>query len=331
MARVLPATTYRPFQDDPPAFAVMEIQPVFGGVPGGAGRALICELEDGDAMPLELDAAAAEPGAMIPALAPDDQHALQKVLADAVAGREPDRQTSVGDLRVRLYRVPSPDLARRIRRTLEDVPMRTLYAVPEGATVAVFPLSDPALQFQPIHRALRGIPTFKPETFLTIVRDYAFIYDLEAALTTPMGLDAARELLASLSTGYHAVLLVLPEGRGKLLRFRRSMALSTYPAVPRNPTLRSLDLALLEALVLKTVLGIQQPERADHPNVSTVESLESLVAAVQEGQFQAGFALNPPPMWELRAVIEAAQQLPPRTVRVSPSPPMGLLAPISGA
>lgn len=307
----------------------MELQPVFGGVPGAVGRALVCELEDGEALPLEAQAPAPQDGALVPALAPDDQLALKNLLADVVQNRKADREIAVGDLRIRLFRVTLPDHIRRIRRTLEDVPLRTLHAAPDGATVAVFPLSDAALQFEPVHRAIRHVPTFKAETFLTIVREYALVYDLEASLTTPVGRNAARELLASMSAGHHAVLLVLPDGRGKLLRFRRTMSLSTYPAVPRNPTLRSLDLALLDSLVLKTVLGIQEPDRVDHAQVHTADSLEALVEKVQSGEYQAGFALNPPPLWELRAVIEAAQQLPPRTVRVSPIPPMGLLAPLT--
>jgi hypothetical protein len=46
---------------------------------------------------------------------------------------------------------------------------------------------------------------------------------------------------------------------------------------------------------------------------------------VLAGTFQAGFALNPPPLWEVRAVMEAAQTLPPKTLRVAPAPPAGLL------
>lgn len=328
MARVLPLTRFPPFGNHPSAFGVMEIQPVWGGVPGPSGRALLCEMEDGEALSLEQDAPAPDPRAPIAALAPDDHHSLRKLLEEIVAGHVADRETSVGDLRIRLYRIGAFNTAGRIRRALEEVPLRPLQRVIEGIPVAVFPLSDPALQFAPIHRAIRGVETFKPETFLTIVRGYARIYDLEVSLLAPGGVDAARELLGTMSTGHHAVLFVLKDGQAKLLRFKRTLSLSGYPAVPRNPTLRSLDLALLEALVLKTVLGIQKPEKAEHPNVFVVDSIEETVRAVNEGKFQAGFVLNPPPVWELRAVIEAAQQLPPRTLKLSPVPPAGLMEPL---
>ncbi len=53
--------------------------------------------------------------------------------------------------------------------------------------------------------------------------------------------------------------------------------------------------------------------------------MEQLIAQVRSGIFQAGFALNPPPLWELRAVMEAGQRLPYRTLTVEPVPPAGLL------
>ena len=56
-----------------------------------------------------------------------------------------------------------------------------------------------------------------------------------------------------------------------------------------------------------------------------VQGLDTLVRDVQSGKFQVGFALNPPPLWEVRAVMEAAQSLPSKTLWVEPAPPAGLL------
>ena len=103
------------------------------------------------------------------------------------------------------------------------------------------------------------------------------------------------------------------------------MDLAHLKGAPRSPTLRSLDLALLNSLVLRTVLGIQEPEAAGHPQVFAVQGMGALVRDVQEGKFQVGFALNPPPLWEVRAVMEAAQSLPAKTFKVDPAPPAGLL------
>ena len=152
---------------------------------------------------------------------------------------------------------------------------------------------------------------------------YARIYDLAGSLDAQEGRAEAAERMATLARGSHAVLLVLPGGRGKILRIRQGLELQSYPAVPRNPTLRSVDLALLDALVLRTVLGLKDPERSEH--AVAVASLHELVSRVDAGELQAGFALHPPPLWEIRAVMEAGQSLPPRCIRVEPLPPQRLL------
>ena len=119
---------------------------------------------------------------------------------------------------------------------------------------AVVPLSDPGLQLEPIHRALKGVDTFKEETFLTLVAAYARVYELDEPLTSPRGLAAARERLATLISGQHAVLLVLPEGRGKILRFRQGDAFRTLIGINRIDVLlldgwKPLYLPLLSASI----------------------------------------------------------------------------------
>lgn len=263
----------------------------------------------------------------IPVLAADDHQVIRTLFQDVIADNFPVWESFVGDQRVRLWRLGTGGVGKRVRAALDEVPLRPHGRVPEGGSflAAVVPLSDPGLRMVPYHRGIRGLPTFSAERFLALVKDYARLYELEVPLGEPEGIDRAREQLATLSAGRHAVLLTLPGGTGHILRFRQGMELDHIPAVPRSPTLRSLDLALLNALVLRTVLGIKDPEAPAHPNVYPVDSLRELVEKVNAGTFQFGFALNPPPVWELRAVMEAAQSLPPRTLRVSPVPPAGLL------
>jgi hypothetical protein len=260
-------------------------------------------------------------------LAADDHGVLRSLLAEASERAGVVWQGVFEGSRVVLRRIEPSAISKRIQAVLDEAPLRPLAALDERhpALAAVVPLSDPGLQLEPIHRALKGVDTFKEETFLTLVTAYARIYELDEPLTSPRGLAAARERLSTLISGHHAVLLVLPEGRGKILRFRQGQDLAHLKGAPRNPTLRSLDLALLTALVLRTVLGITDPEEPGHSQVFPVRELEGLVQGVHSGLYQAGFALNPPPIWEVRAVMEAAATLPPWTMRVAPLPPAGLL------
>lgn len=312
--------------DPEPALWVAEVQAADGSrrpsvrmLLGATAAAELEELED-SARPL--------PGASaIPAIAGDDQRVLRGLITEGAERIPPEWESRVEGYLMRLWRVADPALLRRIQDTLADAPVRALRAVPERGRVlvAVLPLSDPGLQLRPIHRAIQRVPTFREDTFLTLVQGYARVVELDRRLDTAAGRAEATERLAMLSSGYHAVLFVEPGFKGRILRFRQALDLAHIKAVPRNPTLRSLDLALLNSLVLQTVLGIAAPEQPGHNQVFTVGALEELLAQVDRGLFQAGFALNPPPLWEVRAVMEAQQQLPPRTFTIDPPLPQGAL------
>lgn len=316
-------------RDPRPALYVVELHGPAGKLSGPPVRFLLCSLKPDAAQPLEHDAYRPRSWCAEPAvtLAADDHGVLRSLLAEASDRAGVVWQGAFEGSRVVLRRIEPSAISKRIQAVLDEAPLRPLAALDERhpALAAVVPLSDPGLQLEPIHRGLKGMDMFKEETFLTLVTAYARIYELDEPLTSPRGLAAARERLATLITGHHAVLLVLTEGRGKILRFRQGLDLAHLKGAPRNPTLRSLDLALLNALVLRTVLGIQEPEASGHSQVFPVRELETLVQGVNSGLYQAGFALNPPPVWEVRAVMEAEATLPPRTLRVEPLPPAGLL------
>lgn len=316
-------------RDARPALYLLELLPDGPSVRATPVRYLLCGLQKDSAQPLESEPYLPRCAQVEPAvtLAADDHGVLRALLAEASERSVLVWRGAFEGRQLALKRIELPAIAKRLQAALDEAPLRPLSALDERAPslAAIVALSDPGLHFAPVHRGVRGLETFNEDTFLRLVGGYARAYDLGEPLTGTAGLEAARERLATLITGHHAVLLVLPQGRGRILRFRQGLDLAHIRAAPRNPTLRSLDLALLNALVLRTVLGIQEPEAPGHPNVFAVHSLEELVEGVERGTYQVGFGLNPPPVWEVRAVMEASATLPPRTLRVDPMPPAGLL------
>ena len=316
-------------RDARPALYLAEVHNPEGLLGAPPVRFLLCGLAPDAAAPLETEpyrprSAQVEPTVT---LAADDHGVLRGLLAEAAERGSVVWQGTFQGAPMSLRRIEPSPLARRLQSVLDEAPLRPLAELDSRrpSLAAIVPLSDPGLHFEPVHRALQGLGHFQEETFLRLVTAYARVYDLDEPLSTPRGVSLASERLATLVTGHHAVLLVLPEGRGKILRFRQGLDLAHLKGAPRSPTLRSLDLALLNALVLRTVLGIKEPEAPGHPNVFAVQGLDTLVSGVQSGTYQVGFALNPPPLWEVRAVMEAAQTLPSKTLRVEPAPPAGLL------
>jgi hypothetical protein len=316
-------------RDGRPALYLAEMPAQEGPLGAPPVRFLLCALAPDAVEPLESDPYRPRSAQVEPAvtLAADDHGVLRALLAEAaergsVVWRGTFQQSSITLRRIE----PSP-VSKRIQAVLDEAPLRPLAELDERrpSLAAIVPLSDPGLHFEPVHRGIHGLATFQEDTFLRLVAAYARVHELDEPLTSARGVVNARERLATMVRGQHAVLLVLPGGRGKILRFRQGLDLAHLKGAPRSPTLRSLDLALLNSLVLRTVLGIQDPEAPGHSQVFAVRGLEPLVWGVEEGKFQAGFALNPPPLWEVRAVMEAAQTLPSKTLRVEPAPPAGLL------
>ncbi|HEX8825966.1 MAG TPA: DUF1015 domain-containing protein [Archangium sp.] len=316
-------------RDTRPALYLAEVYSSAGRLGGAPVRFLLCGLSPDSAEPLETAPYRPRSAQVEPAitLAADDHGVLRGLLAEAAERSSAVWQGTFEDAPVSLRRIEPSPVSKRILAVLDEAPLRPLAQLDERrpSLAAIVPLSDPGLHFEPVHRAICGLDTFNEDTFLTLVAAYARVYDLEEPLTSPRGVGLANERLATLVRGHHAVLLVLPGGRGKILRFRQGLDLAHLKGAPRNPTLRSLDLALLNTLVLRTVLGIKDPEDPGHPQVFAVQGTESLVRGVESGMFQAGFALNPPPLWEVRAVMEAAQTLPSKTLCVEPALPAGLL------
>jgi|GEM_PF-1035818 len=319
----------RAVREERPALHVLELEPLPMERAYRPTLRMLVGLAAPDAglTPLEegTHASRVPPVRPVEALVGDDHRVLLQLLDEATEPLSPLQEVQLETWTQRLYRVEPSAVTRRIQGVLDESPIRPLAPLSRtlGTLLAIVPLSAPGLRLLPVHRGLKGLRTFEVGRFLTLVREYARIYDVDVRLDTAQGLAIARERMAILAAGYHAVLLVLPGGEGKILRFRQTLDLTHLRTAPKSPTLRSLDLALLNALVLGTVLGVEEPDAPGHQQVFSVERLETLVAAVESGTFQAGFALNPPPVWELRAVMAASQQLPPHTLRLRPTVPEG--------
>jgi len=314
---------------DTPGYAILELA---AEVPGEAPLHVLFGLTppQENVQPLEEGRTPSPAPLVVPTvgLAADDHMILRELLAEGAGAGRLLLEGRLDDGRA--FRILSEErgpILRRIQGVLAEAPVRPLGPLAERSPslVAIIPLSGPGWRARAVHRAVKGLEGFQIDTFLRLVQDWARIFPLEGRLDTVAGRAAAREQLGTLSRGRRAHLVVLPEGKTCLLRYRQGLELPKLPAVPKSPTLRSLDLAMLNALVLRTVLGLRDPEAVGHPNVFTVPTLETLAREVDAGRFQVGFGLNPPPIWELRAVMEAGLSLPPRTLRLEPQIPAGLL------
>jgi len=93
----------------------------------------------------------------------------------------------------------------------------------------------------------------------------------------------------------------------------------------RSEAYRSLDTAVLEALVLRGALGLSEHDIADQRGVGYAKSTVAALDAVESGAVDAGFFMRATPIEQVRAVAAAGESMPPKSTFFYPKVPTGLV------
>ncbi len=284
-------------------------------------------------------------------LFPDDDGAVTDALAGAL-GRAPDAEgrTANDGVEHRLFRLEGGGATARLEQLL--APKRITIAdghhryetalayaerrLAEGAPaegahryVLAFlcATSDPGLRILPTHRLVFGLPSLDPGRFFTLLDEHFEVRELEEDVRKPAGRAWALRKLAEAGRDRHA-LLALSRGdrKARLLVLKEGLDLAHVASLPKNPTLRALDVTLLHGLVLQGVLGLSPESQARKENLAYVKDAgEAIEAVLGEGGYPLGFLLNPTPMWQVRAVAEAGEVMPQKSTFFFPKIPTGLV------
>jgi len=94
------------------------------------------------------------------------------------------------------------------------------------------------------------------------------------------------------------------------------------PIQPR--VLQDLDVSILHRVVLRHMLGIDSPEMEEDCLEYTRDGLEAL-SAVDSGEYQLAFLLNPTPISSVLAVADAGTRMPQKSTYFYPKTPAGLV------
>lgn len=115
--------------------------------------------------------------------------------------------------------------------------------------------------------------------------------------------------------GERLFLLTLDDPQGLVARF--------CPECPDQ--WRTLDVALLEFALLRTVLGIDPKPIEEGGAVAVAPDAHEAWQAVQTGRYSAAFLLNPVPVEKVLTVADAGQRMPPKTTFFHPKLATGLV------
>jgi uncharacterized protein (DUF1015 family) len=259
-------------------------------------------------------------------LAPDRDRALANAVA-AVAQGTPDASAELNGVGIRLWIVRDPS-----RFLLPSSPLyiadghhryetASAYALENPAADRVLALivsaQDQGLAVLPTHRVIFGAGR-DLDRVLTRWRDW---FGVQAV---PPGRDPVAHL-ASIGRDRTAC-LVADRSRVLALLLREGALPDRLPSLAQSTAVRDLDVARIESLVVKEILG----SGTTTPIVRYVADAKEALDMVQHGGAAVAVLLNPTKVEQVFAVADAGDVMPPKSTYFVPKVPSGLvLRPLS--
>ncbi len=259
-------------------------------------------------------------------LAPDSDRSLANAVA-AVAQGNPDATAELNGVGIRLWmvrdpsRFPLPPSPLYIADGHHRYETASAYALENPSADRVLALivsaQDPGLAVLPTHRVIFGAGR-DLERLLPRWRDWFDVQPLAAGrdpVTTlaSLGVDRTACLVAD-----HARVLVMLLKPGALP--------DRVPSLAQSTAVRELDVARIESLVVKEILGAG----TSTPIVRYVADAQEALNLVQHGGAAVSVLLNPTKVEQVFAVADARDVMPPKSTYFIPKVPSGLvLRPLS--
>jgi uncharacterized protein (DUF1015 family) len=177
-------------------------------------------------------------------------------------------------------------------------------------------LDDPGLTVFGTHRLLGGLATdsARQETLAKGIKEH---FDLDE-----VGVD---ELDPAEEDGV-GVFGYIDSHADSGFRLRLKDPASLEPAMPdASEAYRTLDAAILEALILKGTVGMSDDDVAAKRDLAYAKSVDEATKLLDAGTYQAAFLLRPTPIEQVRAVAAAGETMPPKSTYFFPKLLTGLL------
>ncbi|MDW7649876.1 MAG: DUF1015 domain-containing protein [Bacillota bacterium] len=189
-------------------------------------------------------------------------------------------------------------------------------------------LHDPGLVIFPTHRMVKNVKAFSPNEFLAKLSGHFSVTEINLPTVGRSDiLTAELQKLSGMMSDFNAFLLYL--GNSRLYRLTLPRNIDNRSVTTRcgsySRAWRSLDVAVLQCLVLEDLLGIDREARAGGTNLSYTRDEASALARVDTGEYQAVFFLNPTLVREVTDVAGAGDKMPQKSTYFYPKLVTGLV------
>ena len=283
------------------------------------------------------------------ALYRDPQGAVSSALQDAITGRDPVAVAEGAKERHTLWPLSEERVQRWLEQQLAPATLyiadghhryetalayrderRAVAASWTGQEAENFVLAgltaaeDPGLLILPIHRLVQ-LPQVD-DSVLERLRQHLAVEEITP--TQSHGQAAPHrllELVAERGRSASAFGLCWPGERLFLLASEDPQGLVAH-FCPECPTVwRSLDVAVLQFVLLEAILGIDAKPIEEGGSLALAPDAHEAWQQVQAGHYSAAFLLNPVPVEKVLAVADAGQRMPPKTTFFYPKLATGLV------
>ena len=176
--------------------------------------------------------------------------------------------------------------------------------------------NDPGLVILPTHRLIRRLDRDAMMSFVARARELFDIEEFENG-------DAMRAALSTHGRGALGIALK-GERATRLARLRNYDALASLVTdVPKE--VRELDVSILHTLVLDRIFGLKPDEVRKGGNIKYTIDARAALAAVERGEADGAFLMNPPSVHDVECVCGTGATMPEKSTYFYPKLLTGLV------
>jgi uncharacterized protein (DUF1015 family) len=183
------------------------------------------------------------------------------------------------------------------------------------ATITSF--ADPGLVLLPTHRLVRGTP---PEAMTSLFRHLEAFFDVQE-----VGREDLESRLRLAVVNQPAFGMALSSGTLYQVTARDASQLGDALPAGLDPSLRGLDVTILQHLVLDRALGIPSAGVATTDRLAYTRDADEAIRRVHDGEFDAALLMGHPPVAAVRDVSLAGQVMPQKSTFFFPKLVSGLV------
>ncbi len=179
---------------------------------------------------------------------------------------------------------------------------------------------DPGLLVLPTHRLLKGV-SVPDDLGAWLERCFA----VEDVSDVARGWPELRSLLAAKSEERAAFALAAEDGRRLIAQLRDAASIADDLPADAPASWRSLDAAVLQEVVLRGILGVEQQSAAADGSLAFTHDGEEALRLVEARAYSLAFLLRPTPVDRVLALADAGERMPQKSTYFHPKLSAGLV------